>query len=160
MATLGCAQIGGSSQRRRSDPAPVAGAREACRTQINSAVCVLTKPTMLEMHLEAILPAHSRFSRSWQLEHVRGRDTAARSDFLNLDSFCGEGRRKKINAQPGKVREGGRGACRLGFSLRFGWEPIPFQQVASSSGKGEWLPMGSLTPNSKLWGLSVRDIRC
>lgn len=26
---------------------------------------------MLEMHLEEILPAHSRFSRSWQLEHVK-----------------------------------------------------------------------------------------
>ena len=39
--------------------------------QINSATCVPTKSTMLETHLEAILPAHSRFSRSWQLEHVK-----------------------------------------------------------------------------------------
>ena len=39
--------------------------------QINSAACVLTKSTALEMYLEAILPAHSRFSRSWQLEHVK-----------------------------------------------------------------------------------------
>ena len=39
--------------------------------QINSAACVLTKSTALETHLEAILPAHSRFSRSWQLEHVK-----------------------------------------------------------------------------------------
>ena len=39
--------------------------------QINSAPCVLTKSTAVETHLEAILPAHSRFSRSWQLEHVK-----------------------------------------------------------------------------------------
>lgn len=36
------------------------------------------------------------------------------------------------------------GACRLGLPVRFGWKPIPFQQVTSSSGEGEGLPMGSL----------------
>lgn len=39
--------------------------------QMRSAECVLTKSTALEMHLEAIPPVHSRFSRSWQLEHVK-----------------------------------------------------------------------------------------
>lgn len=68
---MGCAQIRGSSQRLRFALAPAARAHEACHMQINSAVCVLTKSTVLEMHSEAILPAHSRFSRSWQLEHVR-----------------------------------------------------------------------------------------
>ena len=71
MVTTGHAQIWGSSWRLRFYLTPVAGARETCCMQINSAVCVLTKSTTLEMHLEAILPAHSRFSRSWQLEHVK-----------------------------------------------------------------------------------------
>lgn len=60
-----CSDLGSLSE------AAAARAREACRMQINSAVCVLTESTMLEMHLEAILLAHSRFSRSWQLEHVK-----------------------------------------------------------------------------------------
>lgn len=41
--------------------APVAGAHETYNMQINSATCVLSKSTTLEMHLEAVLPAHSRF---------------------------------------------------------------------------------------------------
>lgn len=68
---MGCAQTWGPSQKLRFYLAPVARANETCSVQINSEACVLTKSTMLEMHLEAILPAHSRFSRSWQLEHVK-----------------------------------------------------------------------------------------
>lgn len=70
-ATTGRAQICGSSGRLRFNLAPVAGAHETGSMQINSAACVLTKSTTLDVHLEAILPAHSRFSRSWQLEHVK-----------------------------------------------------------------------------------------
>lgn len=40
-------------------------------------------------------------------------------------------------------RHGAGGARCPGFSVHYGWEPIPFRQVTSSSGEGV-LPMGAV----------------
>ena len=146
MTAMGCAQTWGSSQRLRFYLAPGARANETCRMQINSAGCVLTKIHHARNAFggnpacpQQIFPDPGNWSMlrtrySCQVRFLKSR----------FALWGGQEEKKLMHNLATGGREGGKeGACCLGLSVHFGWEPIPFQQVTSSSGEGEGLPTGS-----------------